>query len=536
MAHSPLLRKLISVARLVESTRGEADDYDSALALHKSRRSLLQAGMACAATAATAVMGMASTSAHALAYKPARVAIIGAGLAGLRCAYELKKAGISATVYEANPTRIGGRCHTNRTAFGGNIVENGGELIDTPHTNIRGLAQELGLALDNVGQWAADLGLEELHHVNGHVYTYARAFADFALMFDQLKEDRLRAPFPQTWDKQTQRGMELDRMTVRDYIAAYAPGGLNSDFAKVLDVAYNIEYGAETSQQSAYGLVSLMGYSRKPTSAVATLTWFGESDEKYKIRGGNDQLVSKMAATLAPGQLVLDSALSRIVKNADNTYGLSFTTSANRSVHATADHVVMAIPFSILRANVDFSAAGFDNRKTLAINTMPMGNNCKFQLQFNRRVWHDVKCSGDTFSDLGYQNTWEATRAQATQTAVINNFTGGKTALAYANATNLNTLAKTFLVQWEKLIPGCSAQWNGKVLLNNWPKNPYTKGAYGYYAPGNFSSFVGYEGVRQGNCHFCGEHTSIPAQGYLEGAVETGQICANEILADLKNA
>ena len=41
-------------------------------------------------------------------------------------------------------------------------------------------------------------------------------------------------------------------------------------------------------------------------------------------------------------------------------------------------------------------------------------------------------------------------------------------------------------------------------------------------------------GVPEGNCHFAGEHTSVDFQGYLNGAVETGERAANEILADLK--
>jgi monoamine oxidase len=42
------------------------------------------------------------------------------------------------------------------------------------------------------------------------------------------------------------------------------------------------------------------------------------------------------------------------------------------------------------------------------------------------------------------------------------------------------------------------------------------------------------EKERQGNCHFCGEHTSQDSQGYLNGAVETGERAAGEILDDLK--
>jgi monoamine oxidase len=42
------------------------------------------------------------------------------------------------------------------------------------------------------------------------------------------------------------------------------------------------------------------------------------------------------------------------------------------------------------------------------------------------------------------------------------------------------------------------------------------------------------ERAREGNCHFAGEHTSIDFQGYLNGAVETGERAAGEIPADLK--
>ena len=80
----------------------------------------------------------------------ARVVVVGAGLAGLTCAYRLKRSGIIATVYEAN-TRLGGRCWTRRGDFAqGQIAEHGGELIDQGHTTIRHLAQELGLPLDNL--------------------------------------------------------------------------------------------------------------------------------------------------------------------------------------------------------------------------------------------------------------------------------------------------------------------------------------------------------------------------------------------------
>src|SRR5215210_7656186 len=71
-----------------------------------------------------------------------RIVIVGAGLAGLTCAYRLKQAGVSAELHEASD-RLGGRCWSIRGAFGpGLVAEHGGELIDTGHIDIRQLTKE----------------------------------------------------------------------------------------------------------------------------------------------------------------------------------------------------------------------------------------------------------------------------------------------------------------------------------------------------------------------------------------------------------
>jgi len=86
-----------------------------------------------------------------------RIAVVGAGLAGLTCAYRLQQAGYVAQVYEASG-RIGGRCYTGRGDFAdGQIYEHGGELIDTRHRELRRLAQELELQLDDL------LNAEQVH-------------------------------------------------------------------------------------------------------------------------------------------------------------------------------------------------------------------------------------------------------------------------------------------------------------------------------------------------------------------------------------
>ena len=109
-----------------------------------SRRQFIRgAGLATAALAGAPLLRAAKPSGTT-----AKVVVVGAGLAGLTCAYRLKQAGVDATIYEAN-SRVGGRCWTRRGDFLENqIAEHGGELIDQGHTSIRHLAQELRLPGD----------------------------------------------------------------------------------------------------------------------------------------------------------------------------------------------------------------------------------------------------------------------------------------------------------------------------------------------------------------------------------------------------
>ena len=67
------------------------------------------------------------------------------------------------------------------------------------------------------------------------------------------------------------------------------------------------------------------------------------------------------------------------------------------------------------------------------------------------------------------------------------------------------------------MFPGLTARWNGKATFDDWPRNPWTLGFYSYFRVGQYQRFAGAEGEPVGTCHFAGEHTSIDAQGYLEG-------------------
>ena len=341
-----------------------------------------------------------------------RIIIVGAGLAGLTCAYRLKQAGILATIYEATD-RVGGRCWTRRGTFKENqIVERGGEFINTGHMEIRNLAEEFNLKLDNLIE-AEEKGTEPLYYFKGSPYTSEEATKAFLRVYPQLQKDLEEAGGTTLYNSFTKRAFELDHMSIVDYINDIVPGGIHSKFGQLLVLAYTIEYGADAKQQSALNLLYLLGYAPK-----GPLQIFGDSDEQFQIRGGNDLLPELLAKEL-DGQIKINSELMKIEQNSQGEIRLVFRDNERRW-EVFADKVVLTIPFRILKL-IDYENAGFSPLKEKAIEELGMGVNTKLHVQFSKRFWRKIGNNGGTFSGTGYQNTWEVSRAQKGESGILGN-------------------------------------------------------------------------------------------------------------------
>jgi monoamine oxidase len=500
-------------------------DAASALVAGEERRTTRTRFVKEAGVAALGVTALGRFAAPARGAAAPKIVVVGAGLAGLSAAYSLKNAGYDAEIHEASD-RIGGRCWTLRDAFAdGQIAEHGGELIDQSHGHIRQLAQGLGLKLDNLLR-AEQNGTETLGYFDGSPYHYADMVDDIKAEWQKIHSDVSAASYPTTFEISTERGRQLDNMSIVDWINETFDGGIKSRVGQLLDVAYNIEYGAECTEQSSLNLLYLLGYSGQGQFRI-----FGPSNEKYHVTGGNDQITDRLAAKLA-GQITSGSELIAVRRNSSGTFTLTFAQASDTKT-VIADKVVLALPFSILRSSVDIAKAGFEPLKLTAIREQGMGTNSKLHVQFKNRFWRDHGSNGDTFSDRGYQNTWEVSRAQPGTSGILVDYTGGKVGASFGSGTP-EERAKQFLAQVEPVLPGATKAWNGKAAIDFWPGYRWTKGSYAYWKVGQYQRFAGMEGRRQGNCLFAGEHTSIDFQGYLNGAVETGQRAAGEILADFK--
>ena len=523
MAHSPLfaqLRRQLAIVRTAATRGVETEQVREEISRRAtSRREFLsRAGLAVAGVAALPSVGAAATA------PTAKVIVVGAGFSGLTAAYRLKQAGVVAEVHEAN-SFVGGRVRTGRGFFNdGQIIELGAQFIDTNHTALRDLAA--GFSLLEEDYFAGEpAGSEPVFRFNGVKYTFAEADADMKAMWPAMHQDVVDANYPTLYNSYSPRGLQLDKMSIDQWIQATVPGGLASKFGKLLSVAYNTEYGAETHDQSSLNLLYLLGYTKRESMSI-----YGESDERYHIRGGNDQLGTKLAAAL-PGQITTSSVLTAVVKRTDGRIDLVFKQGA-KTVTRTADKAIFALPFSILRSSVDLTRAGFSALKMTAIRELGMGANSKLHLQFTNRHWHTLGNNGDTYSETGYQSTFDTTRAQTGVSGILTDYTGGNASLAMSQGTTASQ-ASLFLSRIENVLPGLTAKWNKKAVLNHWPANPWSKGAYCYWRVGQVTKFGGSEGERDGNSLFCGEHTSIDFQGFMNGAVETGERAATEVLVDL---
>jgi monoamine oxidase len=543
MARTPLMQALQRMAseHAEASERGvSVDEVRHERQLRLSRRDLLKgAGALAAGLALTDPLNLAGRLMKADAASKPRIAIIGAGIAGLNAALTLQDAGYASTIFEAS-SYIGGRMHSNTTTWAsGQTSEWCGELIDTAHTTILGLVKRFGLKTVDLLA-AQPKGSQDTYFFFGKYYLQKDADRDFPQVNKVLQQQINAAPFPTLYNSYTSTGYQLDHTSLYDWIEKYVTGGHSSNMGQLLDVAYNIEYGRETKEQSSLNLVYLLGF--QPTSNGFSI--FGTSDERYHIIGGNQQLPRAIANSLPDGAVKLKWKMTAIAANADKTITLTFSTPDGKQ-QQTFDRVIVAIPFSVLRT-LDYSKAGFNSLKKTAITQLGYGTNSKLQLQFDARYWNGKGAwpgisDGNIYTDIGFQNTWDVTRGQPGKTGIIVDYTGGKVGASYKPHSPYSTsadpliqqYAKAFVKELEEVWPGASQHYTGTATLSYPTGDPNLLGSYSCWLVGQYTLFSGYERVRQGHIYFAGEHCSTNFQGFMEGGAEQGARAAKEILQGL---
>ena len=508
-------RSGIPIAELVEQQAERA----------RSRRAFLRgaAGVGAAlALPGIAQAGESLNSVAALRRAPV-VAIVGGGTAGLTAAYRLRQKGITATVYEASG-RIGGRMFSDTATFGyaGQTCELGGELIDTGHKTIRRMAKEFGLALEDKD---ADItGLTDLvGFFNGRNIPYRDLLREFAPIASAIDDTLATLDVPDNGIsyEDPNGGRWIDRLSLDAWFDREGISGIGRE---LVTVAHVIEWGLDADVMNAYDMLCLISTDTK------RIELFGDSDERFHIRGGNDQIPKALARGLDDGQIQTGQELRRIGQRADGRYVLTFADGC-RTSETIADHVVSAIPFKILR-DVELRL-DLPRLKKTAIDELGYGQNSKCMTGHRSRPWRAQGSNGESFSDLAYQNTWDTSQMQPQKPGadhgILTEYTGGSLAVE-AGRGGTDDHVDGFLRQIDRVYPGSRAAHTGAAVRMAWNKMPYNRASYSAYLVGQYTKFAGTEGEAVGNLHFAGEHTDFDNQGYMEGAANSGERVAKEIL------
>ena len=444
---------------------------------HPSRRRFLKTA---AAGAALASAVRPAWSASASAPPNLSVGIVGAGLAGLSCAYELQRAGLLAAVYEAAED-VGGRCAS--MPFSGQIIERGGELIDTAHKSMINYARDFGLTLESYIKPPGDT----FYDFGGQRYSESQVVEEIRAFVPAMRDDLRTLSSAPSADSHTPADSALDATSLADYLYTRGASPLAR---KALEQAYIAEYGREIAEQSCLNFLLYMRANRR-----ARFQPFGVSDERYHIVEGNQQIAHGLAQRLST-QVVPNRRLQRVSRTAGGSILLEFVGGSSQ-LH---DVVVLAMPFTALRAS-GFLAASLNlpTWKQDAIQLLGCGANAKMVVGFASRPWAAAGSNGAAYSDRPHvQNTWETNPSRATATsAVLLDYSGGLRGAAL-NPANPQGEAALWLSDLNGVFAGAQVSAdaakvgsNYRVHLEHWPSNPLTQGSYTCYLPGQFTTLAG---------------------------------------------
>lgn len=531
MAHSPLFRKLVYALQEARHLNLQAEGKPlpipkANLRLTRRRfiRSLTLAGGSAVASSSLAQMGRAWSKGN-----PPAIAIIGGGLAGLNAAYHLKKAGIKATVYEAN-NRLGGRIQSVQGAIGSGLVSDlGGSFVNTNHKDILELIKVFNLKLFEHSKYAEKFSFPPTAYFFENKLRPETEIAEkLRALASQIGKDA--ALLDRDFEK---FAPQFDRLSVTQYLDRHADKIPEPFIRKLIENTVRSEFGSEPSECSALQYVQLL-----PTVEGQAVDLVSDSDEAFAVEGGSGKIIAGLASALS-GQIRTQMRLTKLQAKSSG-FRLTF---ANQS-SVEADCVIVAIPFSILRT-VDLQVKLPSPLKRF-IEEVDLGRNEKLFAGFSQKVWERNGGFTDAiWTDLGFTEAWDDTQRQTDRKDGALNFFFGGDEVKAMEAGSTQAVGQQFLKRLEEALPGAQAASTGKFLRTQWSRNPFINGAYANFKPGQLTAFKEFfyvesdrpeerQDVQVGNLTFAGEHLSDEFYGFMNGAAQTGRLAAQAVLKKIK--
>lgn len=434
--------------------------------------------------------------------------VIGAGLAGLAAAYYLACRHCKVTVLEARD-RLGGRVLTHHFCEAPELnCELGGEWIGQNHTLMQKLCEDLGLGLQK--------------------HQYANSF------WNQLTPASLIPPGQwcmsaealAIWEKfqedfKTFGPKRLKKMDEIDWWTQLKQLGFQPEDLLRRDVMDSTDFGETIRMNSAY--TAATEYLSSKTEKV------DDSDEMdFKVRGGNSRLVKTLAKNIGLQNIRTEQIVVGIRE-------------VNRRVHVhvegsgtpiIADYCVCAIPAHCM---IDIDWGKKPPTKHLeAAAQLQYARITKTAVLCSRRFWPEPESGGySVCTNLASDFCFDSTFKQKGIKGILCSYAVGDKAVDIASSPQ--DKLKYWIV--EDVANANGLNWNANESKNialamqqqPWQADPFTRGAYAFYRPGQWFTVRSALRKRFGQVFFAGEHIA-DWQGFMEGAVQTGYDAAKAIL------
>lgn len=438
--------------------------------------------------------------------------VIGAGFAGLRAATRLRAAGRSVCLLEARD-RVGGR--VDRGEVAGQPVDLGGQWVGVGHERLRALAGSVGAPLlpqyvEGEKRFQLD-GRWQGYHGDRPRISPLHA-AELLVAFHRL--DRLTARVPAAAPWTAPDAAALDRITLEQGTRRWLRSrGSRALFA----LATRAVLCAHPRQ------ISLLGFLHYLSSSGGLEYLLGSTDgaQSETVVGSMAGLADALAEPLGPA-LMRDTPVQAIEQSADHV-----------CVHHAggqlrARRVVVAMS-PLLAARIAMNPP--DARREQLAQRLPMGAVIKCWIAYPRPFWRDRGWSGETVSDSGLLSpTFDATPAAGSPGMLVG-FLDGPQATAWSgDASRRREAVIASLVD----AFGPEAAEPLDYVDRDWITEPWSRGGYTSVPPPGLLTELGPAlAAPLGRIHWAGTETATQWTGYIEGALESGDRVASEVLAAL---